>query len=482
MAEDAFFEAEQQVMSTIINGNETDLLPDDLMDDRHQEMLTAVIALRDDGVVPDVITINHKMQELSGSQLSECRDYLIELRDLYSNPKRQEVYEGIVKDRALRAKVVAHARALLHEEADGVRTDDLLVMAQTKPLALGAGRATTNTSLAQDVAYDVLDEIQARRGSNKLTGLATPWKRVNELTNGLQSKDLIIIAGRPSMGKTALAGQIAQFAAIGEGPVFIGSLEMDRSSLVERQLCGDARVDSERVRSGYVNQSEFERLQVAVERLQDSYPIVINDSARLSAQELRMSIAQANLKYNGLSVAVIDYLGLLKDDGNGQQRYKEVGDAVKVMRATAKEIGIPVILVCQLNRSCETRENKRPVLSDLRESGDIEQDSDVIFFLYRDEYYCHECASATEVCGKGHQGVAELICRKQRKGPVGTVSLTWEAKYTKFSNLHKGDFYGESTMDSSGPCASDFALPEERAEDDGTDDQEKAGRQREITF
>jgi replicative DNA helicase len=145
-----------------------------------------------------------------------------------------------------------------------------------------------------------------------------------------------------------------------------------------------------------------------------------------------MSIAQANLKYNGLSVAVIDYLGLLKDDGNGQQRYKEVGDAVKVMRATAKEIDIPVILVCQLNRSCETRENKRPVLSDLRESGDIEQDSDVIFFLYRDEYYCHECASATEVCGKGHQGVAELICRKQRKGPVGTVSLTWEAKYTKW--------------------------------------------------
>jgi replicative DNA helicase len=481
MTDSAFFEAEQQVMSSIINGNETDLLPGDLSDDRHQEMLRAAIALRDDGTVPDVITINHKMIETSGSQLSDMRDYLTELKNLYANPKRQEVYEGIVKDRALRRKVIAHANALLNEEADGVMTDDLLVMAQTKPLALGAGRAATNVNLAQDIAYDVLDEIQARRGRDKLTGLPTPWKKLNTLTSGLQKKDLIIIAGRPSMGKTAIAAQIAQYAAAQEGPVFIGSLEMDRSSMVERMLCGDARVEADRVRSGFLDQGEYEKLQTAAERMQDHYPIVINDSPRLSAQELRMSIAQANLKYNGLSVAVVDYLGLLKDDGSGQQRYKEVGDAVKIMRATAKELNIPVILVCQLNRDCEKRENKRPVLSDLRESGDIEQDSDVIFFLYRDEYYCNACNSVKEVCERDHVGEAELICRKQRKGPTGTVPLSWEARYTKFSNLERV-YNDEYDSAATGPVASDFALPDDNKRTEATSGSGSEPSQREITF
>jgi replicative DNA helicase len=221
-------------------------------------------------------------------------------------------------------------------------------------------------------------------------------------------------------------------------------------------ICGDARVEADRVRAGYVSQEEFEKLQVAVERMQDHSPIIINDSPRLSAQELRMSIAQANLKYNGLSVAIIDYLGLFRDDGNGQQRYKEVGDAVKIMRATAKELDIPVVLVCQINRNCEQRENKRPILSDLRESGDIEQDSDVIFFLYRDEYYCNDCASATDSCEKDHIGVAELLCRKQRKGPVGTVPLSWEAKYTKFNNYERGEYDGDYESVATGPDIRDF--------------------------
>jgi replicative DNA helicase len=472
MADSAFFEAEQQIMSSVINGNETDLLPGDLSDEIHQEILKAAIALRDDGIVPDVITLAHKITE--EVQVPFRREYLSELKNMYANPKRQEVYEGIVKDRALRRKVIAHAKALLHEEEDGCKTDDLLVMAQTNSVSLGAGRSATTVSLAQDVAYDVLDEIQARRGSDKLTGVETPWKEINKLTSGLQGGDLIIVAGRPSMGKTAFAAQIAKFASH-EGPVYVGSLEMDSSSLVERMLVADARVEADRVRGGFLNQDEYEKLQTACERLQDQYPIIINDSPRLSAQELRMSISQMNLKHNGLEIAVVDYLGLLRDDGNGQQRYKEVGDAVKVLRATAKELDIPVILVCQLNRSCEARENKRPILSDLRESGDIEQDSDVIFFVYRDEYYCNDCVDSQVECEKNHSGVAEIICRKQRKGPTGTVQLSWEAKYTNFSNMSLGDYYAGSDSVATGPCASDFRLPEEQGE---------AGKetQREIHF
>jgi replicative DNA helicase len=322
----------------------------------------------------------------------------------------------------------------------------------------------------------VLDEIQVRRGSNKLTGVETPWKKVNEITRGLQRKDLIIIAGRPSMGKTALAAQIGTYTAQNEGPVFIGSLEMDRSSLVERMLVGAAKIDGDRIRAGYVTQGEYESLQEAAEKMQDYHPIVINDSARLTAQELRMSIAQAHLKYKGLSVAIIDYLGLIREDNTRQQRYQHVGEAARILRATAKDLDIPVVLVCQLNRDCEKRENKRPILADLRESGDIEQDSDVIIMLYRDEYYCQDCQDVGESCDKDHIGIAEVIIRKQRKGPTGTAVLGWEPSYTQFHNIDWSQ-HGEHDDVATGPCASDFAIPSKSGKAS-----EEEQEQREITF
>lgn len=438
---DNFYEAEQQVMANVVNGHATDLLPEDLSDDLHQEILSAALSLRDDGVVPDVITINHKMQETSGSQLSDMKDYLIELKNMYANVKRQEVYEGIVKDSALRRQVIQHARNILHEAEAGAVTEDLVVMSQNLPMELGAGK-NTESYLAHDLAFDVLENIRDRRGGNTVTGLATPWTKLNKLTSGLQDKDLIVIAGRPSMGKTVLGAQIAYHAALHEGPAFVGSLEMDRSSLVERMLVSEAVVDAEAVRSGYYSESDFTRLQSATERLQDMFPIIINDSSRLTAQDLRASITKAHLKYNGLSVAVIDYLGLIKGDVLNKQRYLEIGDAAKLMRATAKDLGIPVVLICQLNRDCEKRDNKRPILADLRESGDIEQDSDVVIMLYRDEYYCGPCNSPSEDCDKDHQGIAEAIIRKQRKGAIGTAVLSWNATSTKFTNLDQTQ-YGE---------------------------------------
>lgn len=156
-----------------------------------------------------------------------------------------------------------------------------------------------------------------------------------------------------------------------------------------------------------------------------------------------MAISQAHLKYNGLSIAVIDYLGLLREDDSKptQQRYREVGEATRLMRATAKELSIPVVLLCQLNRGCEYRENKRPTLADLRESGDIEQDSDTIIMLFRDEYYCNECNSPGDPCTKDHAGVAEAIVRKQRQGPTGTVMMTWIPEYTQFYNFERESGY-----------------------------------------
>jgi replicative DNA helicase len=471
-----FYEAEQQVMANIVQGHESDLLPGDLENEGHQLILRAALNLRDDGVVPDVITLAHKIEELGTLELIGGKEYLQELSKMYANPKRQGVYEQIVKEQALRQKLVSHAKGLLHSEADGASTDDLLRWAQTEPMSFGVGRAARNVALAQDVAYDVLEEVQSRRGGNRITGLETPWKSLNKITGGLQKKDLIIIAGRPSMGKTALAAQIGTFASQREGPVFIGSLEMDKSSLVERMLVGASKVDAGRVRDGFLNQNEYESLQVAAERMQDYHPIIINDSPRLSAQELRMSIAQTHLKYKGLSVAIVDYLGLIKEDDARLQRYQQVGEAARILRATAKDLDIPVILVCQLNRKCEERENKKPILSDLRESGDIEQDSDVVIMVYRDEYYCKECQGENTFCDDTHVGVAEIIVRKQRRGPTGIASLRWEPKYTQFSNADWSQKDEYNTV-ASGPDIRDFALPSDPEPDTGREQ-----GQREINF
>lgn len=479
MAEGKFFEAEQLVVANVVQGNETDILPTDLDDGPHQYIITAAQYLREAGTPPDAVTIKHWISKEIGEENFGDWDYLTTLRDMYVNPKRVGVYEEIVKDQALRKRVIAHARALLHEDEAGAKTEDLVTWAQAAVMAFGSGKATTNTVLAQDVAYDVLEEVQIRRGSNKLSGLATPWEKVNEITRGLQKRDLIIIAGRPSMGKTALAAQIGTYAAMKEGPVFIGSLEMDKSSLVERMLVSEARIDGDRVRAGYINQKEYDSMVWAAERIQDFHPIIVNDSSRLTAQELRMSIAQAHLKYKGLSCAVIDYLGLIRDGERGKQRYQEVGDAAKILRATAKDLEIPVILVCQLNRDCEKRENKRPILADLRESGDIEQDSDVIMMLYRDEYYCHECSKYGGQCEKDHRGVAELIVRKQRRGPTGTAMLGWEAQHTHFTNID-WSMRHDDTM-ATGPDISDFG-PDPSSEPDSGDGAEQVPKQREIHF
>jgi replicative DNA helicase len=181
-----------------------------------------------------------------------------------------------------------------------------------------------------------------------------------------------------------------------------------------------------------------------------------------------------------LSVAIVDYLGLIKEDDIRQQRYQHVGEATRILRATAKDLDIPVVLVCQLNRDCEKRENKRPILADLRESGDIEQDSDVIIMLYRDEYYCPECQNTVEECGKDHIGIAEVIIRKQRKGPTGTATVAWEAKHTQFNNIdwsHRDEHNTTGTQ----PSADDFALPDDdkRA---SSESELGEGEQRGITF
>jgi replicative DNA helicase len=437
MDEVRFIQAEQQVVLGVLNGLPTTLNPSDLQSVSHQVLFRVAQELQLEGITPDIVTMNHKLTKDGRMEEAGGLSYLT---DLYADPvpKEIEAYENIVREESIKVKVISLARSILDDAEAGASAIDLLVRAQTEPLSIMSKQMDT-ISTAEEVGYKVLEEIAAKKSGTLTTGIPTPLKFLNEILQGLQPGDLIIVAGRPAMGKTALGGQLATYTAKHTGPVFIGSLEMDESSLVQRMLSAEAKVNSLRIREGkMLMPGEMESIQEAVDTLGEWHPIFISDQPRQSASELRAAMARQYAK-SGLKLAVIDYLGLLKEDRPGQSRYKEVGDSVKILRATARELKIPVVLLCQLNRGVEARENKRPLLSDLKESGEIEQDSDVVIMLYREEYYCEECQKGEQSrCTENHNDTAEILIRKQRKGPIGNDKVVWIAEYTMFRDMVEG--------------------------------------------
>jgi replicative DNA helicase len=454
-----FIQAEQQVVINALHGQPTSLTTADLQSASHQVLFNTALLLLTEGITPDLVTMNHKLTKDDRLKEAGGIDYLT---DLYGNPapKNVEPYEDIVREESTKQKVILHARTLLERAEQGASASDLLIMAQTQPMNMSVKSQTENTILVQDEVFNTLEEISARRKGIMTTGIETPWSGLNKKTHGLQPGDLIVLAGRPAMGKTAMGGQLATFVAEKTGPVFIGSLEMDSSSMIERMLSNEARVDSMLIRAGDgMTDRQYERLQSAAETFQGYHPILVNDTPRMSATELRVEMTKQHAKY-GLKLAVIDYLGLLKEDRPGQARYKEVGDSVKILRATARELRIPVVLLCQLNRGVESRDDKRPTLSDLKESGEIEQDSDVVLMLYREEYYCSVC-NEKGTCDKGHEHEALLLIRKQRKGPIGFDKLVWHAEYTIFTDSVDSGWGGGEESSMYTPPSQEPEIPQE---------------------
>jgi len=459
-----FFEAEQQLMVNVLHGSDLTVGIEDLSQGSHRVILGAARELFSDGITPDLVTIHDKLKKNNRLQDAGGASYLAKLMEAYP-VKNVEPYENIVREGALRKRIGRHAQELLMGIEEGMSGEELLAKAQRDPLNFLSMGKRGETFELQDYMFEMVDEIRSRQ-EGKISGLQTPWYRLNDYTNGLQPGDLIIVAGRPSMGKTALATQIATHAAQTSGPVFIGSLEMSKSSLCERILSAKSRIDSNRLRSGKLSHRHIEDLVSAAEAYQDYSPILVNDTPRLTPSEVRLLITKAYRKYNGLSCAVVDYLGLMDDENESSNRVRNVGLATKLMRATAKELNIPVVLVCQLNRSCEMRDDKRPTLKDLRESGEIEQDADVVVMLYRDEYYCNDCSA--NKCERGHSGEAEVLIRKQRNGPIGAFTLTWIAEHTTFHNFSPGGYIeneGELQTDRGIDTESVPPLPEEDPEE-----------------
>jgi replicative DNA helicase len=383
----------------------------------------------------DVITVHEAVKSEQGGDLVGI-DYLNSLAQSTPSAANIKGYADIVRDRSILRRLIEVSDNIVNSafvpEGRSVRT--LLDEAESRILQIGEeGNRKADYLEIEPLLKTVvarIDELYNRQGGSDITGIATGFIDLDKQTSGLQKGDLVIIAGRPSMGKTAMALNIAENVALAEGlPVVIFSMEMSGEQLAARLLGSVGRVDQSRMRTGKLQDDEWPRVTDAIARLSNTQ-ILIDETGALSSLELRARARRIARNFGGtLGLVVIDYLQLMSGSGS-ENRATEISEISRSLKSLAKELQCPVVALSQLNRGLEQRPNKRPIMSDLRESGAIEQDADLIMFIYRDEVYHPDTTQ--------DKGIAEIIIGKQRNGPIGTVRVSWQGPYTKFDNLAMG--------------------------------------------
>ena len=385
----------------------------------------------------DVLTVHEELKTV-GIAESYGISYLNQLASNTPSSANIRGYAEIINDRSILRRLIQTADQIANSAftPDGKTVRTLLDEAESRILAIGQeGSRKADYLEIEDLMKEAIariSELYERESTSDITGVATGFADLDRQTSGLQKGDLVIVAGRPSMGKTAFSVNIAENVALNEGlPVLIFSMEMAGAQLATRMLGSVGRVDQGRLRTGKLTDEEWPRVTEAISKLSKA-PILIDETGALNSLELRARARRMARKWGQVGLIVIDYLQLMTGNsgGSGDNRATEISEISRSLKALAKEMQCPVIALSQLNRGLEQRPNKRPVMSDLRESGAIEQDADVILFSYRDEVY--HADTTTE------KGLAEVIVGKQRNGPIGTVKLSWQGQFTKFDNLALG--------------------------------------------
>ena len=427
-------EAEESILSSILIDNNTlldvmeILSPDDFYRSSHQKIFAGITELFSQNEPADLVTLNNLLEEKNQLEEIGGAAYLAQIIDTAPLAVNAQHYARIVHDKAALRRMIEKTNAISQRcFKDQGDVDEIIDFAESAIFEIAQKKDKQSFYPISKIIEESIDILEERQGNKALLiGVPTGFTLFDNLTSGLQKSDLIIIAGRPSMGKTALALNIARNAAIDANtPTAIFSLEMSKEQLSMRLLCAEARIDSSRLRSGFFSRDDWVSLTDAAEILSES-PIHIDDSASISALEIRAKARRLKMKTD-LGLIIIDYLQLMKSHHFSERRDLEISEISRTLKALAKELELPIIALSQLNRKLEDRSDKRPQLADLRESGALEQDADVVAFIYRDEVYNKDENSA-------EQGKAELLLSKQRNGPTGMVPLTFITAYTRFEN------------------------------------------------
>ena len=428
-------EAEESLLSAILVDNNTlldvveILSADDFYRTAHQKIFAAIIDLFDKGEPVDLVTLANNLKERDQLDAVGGATYLARLVDAVPLAVNAQHYAKIIADKSSLRRLIEKTNAITKRCYDERgKVDDIIDFAESSVFEISERKASQAFYPISRLIIGNIETLEENQGNKSLvTGVQMGFGQLDNLTSGLQKSDLIILAARPSMGKTALALNIARNAAVETNtPVAVFSLEMSKEQLSLRMLCAEARLDSARLRGGFFSMDDWHRLTDAAGVLSES-PIYIDDSPSPSAMEIRAKARRLKMDKN-IGLVIIDYLQLMKARGGAERRDLEISEMSRSLKALAKELQIPVLAISQLNRMLEQRNDKRPKLSDLRESGALEQDADVVAFIYRDDVYNPDENNP-------QKGMAEIILAKQRNGPTGKVMLTFLDAYTRFENL-----------------------------------------------
>jgi replicative DNA helicase len=433
-------EAEQAVLSAMLMDADAVMRAAETLDDsmfyaeRHRRIFRAMIALTETGSVVDPLTLADELARRGELDASGGKDYVGFLVDVVPTAANVEYHARIVREKSLLRRLIEASTSIVQSAFEGKSTaDELLDEAESRIFQVSQQRRGEGFTRIKELLWPTMERIEAlQRGGQTVTGVPTGFGDLDELTSGFQPADLVVIAARPSMGKTALTLNIAQHAAIeAQVPIAFFSLEMSKESLVQRMLTSEARVDAQRLRKGMLRDDDFPRLARAAGIL-SSAPVYIDDTPGITMLEMRSKARRLKADAD-LGMIVVDYLQLMQGPADSESRQQEVSMISRGLKALAKELNVPVVALSQLSRAPEQRagEDKgRPQLSDLRESGAIEQDSDVILFIYRPEVYF----GPVDKDGNSLEGRAEIIVGKQRNGPIGSVNLFFHKQYTRFES------------------------------------------------
>lgn len=437
-------EAEQSIIGGLMLDNQvwdkisTKLCETDFYRTEHRILYRAITELSKKDQPFDVVTLLDALKSTNNLDDAGGETYLFELANNTPSVANVSAYAEIVREKSVQRQLIAVAGDIADSAYNpgGREVAELLDFAETKVFAIaeqtgGDGGPESIKSILVK-AVEKIDTLY--HNGESITGLATGLSDLDELTSGLQSSDLVIVAGRPSMGKTTLVMNMAEHAAIKSGlPVLVFSMEMPSDSLAMRMMSSLGRIDQHRIRTGKLSDDDWPRVTSAVHMLSEA-PLYIDDSPALSPAEMRARARRLAKEQGQLGLVVVDYLQLMQVPGyKSDNRTAEISEISRSLKSLAKELEVPVVALSQLNRSLEQRQDKRPVMSDLRESGAIEQDADLICFIYRDEVYNEDSPD---------KGVAEIIIAKQRNGPIGKVRVAFLGKYTRFEDLAFNGYQG----------------------------------------